>query len=133
MSLGTAIFLPKLATRILRYSRNAPADGFVGLAEDRSILSGVENRRSSGSLPVAFVSAAFAERASIRFGIALFPVPAHRSGQADFPHPALGESSRFRPRKARGPFSKTDQAQYVIEGRGRESFSSRPRYLMLGT
>ena len=37
-------------------------------------MSGVENRRSSGSLPVAFVSAAFAERASIRFGMTLFPV-----------------------------------------------------------
>src|SRR6266403_363658 len=54
-------------------------------------LSGVENRRSSGSLPVAFVSAAFAERASGRFGIALFPVPAHRTGQAHLAHPALGE------------------------------------------
>ena len=37
-------------------------------------MSGVENRRSSGSLPVAFVSTAFAERASGRFGLALFPV-----------------------------------------------------------
>jgi hypothetical protein len=55
------------------------------------ILSGVENRRSSGSLPVAFVSAAFAGRASVRFGMALFPVPAHRTGQAHLAHPALGE------------------------------------------
>ncbi len=49
-------------------------------------MSGVENRRSSGSLPVAFVSAAFAERASIRFGMALFPVLAHRTGQAHLAH-----------------------------------------------
>jgi hypothetical protein len=54
-------------------------------------MSGVENRRSSGSLPVACKSAAFAERASIRFGMALFPVPAHRTGQAHLAHPALGE------------------------------------------
>jgi hypothetical protein len=54
-------------------------------------MSGVENRRSSGSLPVAVVSAAFAERASIRFGMAQFPVPAHRTGQAHLAHPALGE------------------------------------------
>jgi hypothetical protein len=27
--------------------------------------------------------------------VALFPVPAHRTGRADLPHPALGESSRF--------------------------------------
>src|SRR6266849_2586365 len=60
-------------------------------------MSGVENRRSSGSLPVAFVSAAFAERASIRFGMALFPVLAHRTGQAHLAHPALGESFTISP------------------------------------
>jgi hypothetical protein len=54
-------------------------------------VSGVENRRSGGSLPVAFVRAAFAGRASVRFGMALFPVPAHRTGQARLAHPALGE------------------------------------------
>jgi hypothetical protein len=27
-----------------------------------------------------------------------FPPPAHRTGRADFPHPALGQGSRFRPR-----------------------------------
>ena len=47
--------------------------------------------RSSGSLPVAFVSSAFAGRAAVRFGMALFPVPAHRTGQAHLAHPALGE------------------------------------------
>ena len=61
------------------------------------LMSGVENRRSSGSLPVAFVSAAFAERASIRFGMALFPVLAHRTGQAHLAHPALGESFTISP------------------------------------
>jgi len=30
--------------------------------------------------------------ASVRFGMALFSVPAHRIGQALFAHPALGES-----------------------------------------
>ena len=29
--------------------------------------------------------------ASVRFDVALFPVPAHRTGQAHFAHPALGE------------------------------------------
>src|SRR5215831_11233716 len=60
----------------------------IALIED---LSGVENRRSSGSLPVACVGAAFAGRASVRFGMALVPVPAHRTGQAHLAHPALGE------------------------------------------
>jgi len=39
---------------------------------------------------------AFAAPASIRFGLALFPVPAHRTGQADFPHPALGKDARLK-------------------------------------
>jgi hypothetical protein len=38
---------------------------------------------------------AFASPAAIRFGVALFPVPAHRTGQADFPHPALGKDTRL--------------------------------------
>ena len=34
-----------------------------------------------------------------------FPPPAHRTGRADFPHPALGEGSCFRARQAGGiPF-----------------------------
>ena len=42
----------------------------------------------------------------------LFPVPAHRTGLADFPHPALGKDSRVRPRKARGPVWQLDQAKH---------------------
>jgi hypothetical protein len=52
---------------------------------------GVENRRRGVSLPVAH-GAAFARVASIRLGLALFPVPAHRTEQARFAHSALGES-----------------------------------------
>src|SRR2546427_11210628 len=39
-------------------------------------------------------SAGFRVVASVRFGLALFPVPARRTGQADFPHPALGKDAR---------------------------------------
>jgi hypothetical protein len=74
----------------------------------------------------------FRVAASVRFDMALFPVPAHRTGRADFPHPALGESSRRRPRKASGPFGKTDQAVHLVKRRGRETFLPRPRYLVLG-
>jgi hypothetical protein len=56
-----------------------------------NIRGGVENRRSGVSLPVA-PDAAFARVASIRLGLALFPVPAHRTEQARFTHSALGES-----------------------------------------
>ena len=54
-------------------------------------IGGVENRRSGVSLPVAH-DAAFAPVASVRLGMALFPVPAHRTEQARFTHSALGES-----------------------------------------
>src|ERR1700686_2528753 len=40
---------------------------------------------------------AFASPASIRLGLALFSVPAHRTGQADFPHP--GSRKRRTPHK----------------------------------
>jgi hypothetical protein len=59
-------------------------------------LSRVESR--TGAVTVAsrwLVGWAFASPASIRFGLALFPVPAHRTGQADFPHPALGKDARL--------------------------------------
>ena len=62
------------------------------------IESRVENRRSNCSLPVD-IRRGFRRATSVRFGLVLFPVPAHRTGLADFPHPALGKDSRFRPRK----------------------------------
>jgi len=55
--------------------------------------SRVENRRSGFSLPVA-ADEAFAYVASVRLGVALFPVPARRTGQAVFLHPALGKDTR---------------------------------------
>ena len=63
--------------------------------------SRVENRRSGCSLPVA-VDWAFA--ASPQSGLAwlCFLFPLIEPGLADFPHPALGEESRVRPRKTRG-------------------------------
>src|ERR1700733_4822389 len=66
------------------------------------IESRVENRRSNCSLPVVN-RLGFRLVTSVRFGFVLFPVPAHRTGLAVFPHPALGKDSRFRPRKVRGP------------------------------
>jgi hypothetical protein len=58
--------------------------------------SRVENRRSDVSLPVA-VGGAFRIAASVRLGVALFSVPAHRTGQAVFPHPALGQNIMLSP------------------------------------
>ena len=66
------------------------------------MASRVENRRNNCSPPVD-IRRGFRRATSVRFGLVLFPVPAHRTGLADFPHPALGKDSRFRPRKVRGP------------------------------
>jgi hypothetical protein len=59
----------------------------------RGSMSRVENKRSNGSLPVVN-RLGFRFVTSVRFGLVLFPVPAHRTGQADFPHPALGKDTR---------------------------------------
>src|ERR1700722_9348488 len=52
-----------------------------------AIESRVENRRSNCSLPVVS-RLGFRLVTSVRFGLVLFPVPAHRTGLADFPHPS---------------------------------------------
>src|SRR5271169_3052181 len=45
------------------------------------------------------VAAPFVWRCPSNLTIASFPHPAHRTGQADLPHPALGQDACFRPRK----------------------------------
>ncbi len=100
----------------------------VGLICD--VASRVENRRSGCSLPVAR-GFSFRFVASVRFGLALFPVPAHRTGLADFPHPALGKDSRFRPRKACRSPRQAHQAKHIIERGFREPFVPRSLHLVL--
>jgi hypothetical protein len=94
------------------------------------VLGGVENRRSGGSLPVASWPG-FRLAASVRFGLALFPVPAHRTGRAELPHPALGKDSRFRPRKAAGSLGYANQSEHVVQRFCRKALGSRPRYFVL--
>jgi hypothetical protein len=80
------------------------------------VLSGVENRRSSGSLPVAFVSV-LSQRAP-QSGLAwlcfLFPLiePDRRISRIRLSE----KDSRVRPRKAACPSSKLDKAQHVMQG-----------------
>ena len=47
---------------------------------------------------------------------ALVPPPAHRTGRADFPHPALGQGGRscVRPRVAAGKFERVQQTQSFL-------------------
>ena len=47
--------------------------------------------------------------------MALVPLPAHRTGQAHFAHPALGERSRGRPRKAGSSCSNPNQSKLVVQ------------------
>src|SRR5688500_11181601 len=47
--------------------------------------------------------------------IAPFPPPAHRTGRADFPHPALGEGSRFRMRQAARVPLQLEQAETLFQ------------------
>ena len=85
-----------------RATRGADRDGNHRSGVVSVIGSRVENRRSGCSLPVV-IGRGFRRVTSVRFGLVLFPVPAHRTGLAVFPHPALGKDSRVRPRKVRGP------------------------------
>src|SRR6266851_4736761 len=59
-----------------------------------SYRSGVESRTGAVALASRWLVGGFRFAASIRFGVTLFPVPAHRTGLADFPHPALGKDTR---------------------------------------
>jgi hypothetical protein len=59
----------------------------------------VEDGRGSVSLPVGLWTP-FRAPPSVRLGIAPFPIPAHRTGRADFPHPAL--PCGFRPSRSAG-------------------------------
>src|SRR5205809_2399643 len=52
------------------------------------MASRVENRRSNCSLPVD-IRLGFRLVTSVRFGLVLFPLPVHRTGQAELPHPTL--------------------------------------------
>src|SRR5438270_683517 len=65
--------------------------------------------------------------------MALFPVPAHRTGQALLAHPALGESSRGRPRKAAGPRSQSDETKLIVHGGVRKLLNRHPLRVMFGT
>src|SRR6266566_151769 len=100
-------------------------------APRRGVL--VESRRGAVTLASRWRLARFSPRRLVRLGMVLFPLPAHPTGHAHFGHPALGESSRFRPRKASGPLGKTDQSVHFVERLRRETLLSRPYYFVLGT
>ncbi len=68
-------------------SARSPNEGYR-LVHGQGVASRVEEGRGGGRLPVA-MAGAFAAAASVRLAVAPFPLPAHRTGRADFRHPAL--------------------------------------------
>src|SRR6266850_925431 len=61
-----------------------------------------------------------------------FSHPAHRTGQACFRHPALGESSRCRPREIARPLGKADEAQQLMQGCVRKPLGPQSPHFVLG-
>ena len=57
----------------------------------------MESRRGAVAVVSRWHWSGFHLAASVRFGMVLFPLPAHRTGQAHFAHPALGESVTMSP------------------------------------
>src|SRR5215467_125808 len=105
--------------------------GAIGISATQ--LSGVENRRSSGSLPVAFVSPAVAGRAP-QSGLAwlcfLFPLiePDRRISRIRLSE----KGSRLRPRKAACPSAKFDKAQHLMQGGNGKLLGCLPSQFVLG-
>jgi len=66
------------------------------------------------------------------FGMALFPAPAHRTGQARLAHPALGERFTISPTEANCPSSEFDEAQYLMQGGNGKLLGCLPSQFVLG-
>ena len=64
-----------------------------------SAASGRVEMWRGGSRSGLSVAAPFVWRCPNNLAVAPFPHPAHRTGRADLPHPALGQDACFRPRK----------------------------------
>ena len=93
------------ALKVLKNPHRTHRPGFLAnkRVESRTGASGV-------SLPVAH-DAAFARVASVRLGLALFPVPAHRTEQARFAHSALVESVTKSPTESWSSAYSAERAQ----------------------
>jgi hypothetical protein len=71
--------------------RSTPANGHS--QDRRACLKGVESRCDAVALGSSIsVAAPFVRRCLTGSTMAPFSHPAHRTGQADFPHPALGQN-----------------------------------------
>ena len=64
----------------------------------KRVLGRVDHWRGGDRCGIS-VAAPFGSRCPTSRAMAPFPVAAHRTGQADLPHPALGQDACLRPRK----------------------------------
>src|SRR5205807_7773126 len=94
----------RLALRATRRARRRGA---------RRVLTGRVEMWRGGGRTVSTVTAPFVWRCRNRRSVTPFPHPAHRTGQADFPHPALGRGVMFTPTGscAAPPAAAPDQAR----------------------
>src|SRR5215510_4736779 len=71
----------------------------VSCSVDRNGPTGRVEMWRGGSRSGLSVAAPFVWRCPCNLAVAPFPHPAHRTGRADLPHPALGQGACFCPRK----------------------------------
>src|SRR5438045_6700005 len=70
-----------------------------------------------GCRPNISVTASFVWRCLTGSAVAPFPHPAHRTGLADCPHPALGQDSRLHPRRATTKLGQAYEAEVFVKVR----------------
>jgi hypothetical protein len=94
--------------------------------------SGSREQAQGDSLPVAFVSTAFAERAAGRLGMVCFLFPLIEPDRRISRIRLSEKVSQFRPRKAAGPSSKFDKAQHLMQGSNGKLLSCLPSQFVPG-
>ena len=101
------------------------ADGFGELQPNGRTLSrrrcaiGRVGMWRGGSRFGLSVAAPFVWRCPSTLAVAPFPHPSHRTGRADFPHPALGQDFTPSPTARHAPSARADETHGPVEIRGR--------------
>ena len=99
-----------------RVSRFMPQDS-RRRAGITTFLNCVESRTGAVAVVSRWLSVSFRRAASVRFDMALVPVPAHRTGQAHVAHPALGERFTRSPTESCLSASPAGRGQFCRAGR----------------
>ena len=99
-----------------RHGRSTSTSGPAGPVVGTSGSGRVEMWRGGGRSDIS-VAAPFVWRCLSGSTVAPFPHPAHRTGRADFPHPALGQDSRLRPRHVAAERGQAYEREVPVEVR----------------